>query len=73
MCKCLLCLDPEKDFQRGTKKSEGLTLFEAGVKVLLLLLLLSSFQEILGVYGLVGGGISIHDTHVVNTVRPLRP
>ena len=47
-------------------------LFEEGVKVLLLLLLLSSFQALIGCFGLVGGGVSIHNTHVVNTVLPLR-
>ena len=48
-------------------------MFEAGVEVLLLLLLLSGFQALLGFFLLVGGGISIHYTHVVNTVRPLCP
>ena len=48
------------------------TMFEAGVEVLLLLLLLSGFQALLGFFLLVGGGISIHYTHVVNTVRTLR-
>ena len=49
------------------------TLFEAGVDILLLLLLLRSFQEILGFLGLVGGGVSINDTFIVNTVHTLRP
>ena len=46
-------------------------LFEAGVNILLLLCLLSGFQAVLGGFGMVGGGISIHDTHVVNNIRPL--
>ena len=46
-------------------------MFEAGVNILLLLCLLSGFQAVLGGFGMVGGGISIHDTHVVNTVRTL--
>ena len=49
------------------------TLFEVGVKILLFLLLLSSFQALLRVFVLVGGVVSIHDTHVVNTVRTLSP
>ena len=46
-------------------------LFELDIKIILRLL--SVFQALLGGLGLVGGGASIHDTHVVNTVRPLRP
>ena len=41
--------------------------------MLLPLLLLSSFQALLGIFRLVGGGVSIHDTHVVNTVHNLLP
>ena len=48
-------------------------MFEAGVEVIILLLFLGGFQELLGDFGLVGGGVSIHETHVVNTVRSLRP
>ena len=48
-------------------------LFEAGVDILLLLILVSVFQELLGGFGLVGGGASIHDTHVMNTFLPLIP
>ena len=47
------------------------TLFETGVKVLLLIFLLSGFQALLRGFGMVGGGVIIHDMHVVNTVRPL--
>ena len=46
-------------------------LFEAGVKILIILCLLSSFQEFFGGFGLLGGGSSIHDTYVVNTDCPL--
>ena len=49
-----------------------MTLFEASVEILIFLRLLSGFQALLGVFGLLGNGISIHDTHVVNNVRPLR-
>ena len=48
-------------------------LFEAGVKIILHILLLRGFQALLGGFGLVGGGYNIHDTHVMSTVRPLRP
>ena len=48
------------------------TLFEAGVNILILLLPLSGFQALFRGVGMVGGGISIHDTHVMNTVHPLR-
>ena len=47
--------------------------FEAGIEIIVILLLLRGFQALLGVFGLVGGGVSIHDTHVINTVCTLRP
>ena len=50
-----------------------MTLFESAIELVLLLIPLCSFQSFIGVFGLVGDGISIHDTHVVNTVCPLRP
>ena len=43
----------------------------AGFKIILILLLISGFQALLGFFVLVGFGIGIHDTHVVNNVRPL--
>ena len=49
------------------------TLFEAGNKVLLLLLILSSSRALIGVFGLVGGGVSIHNMNSMNTVHPLCP
>ena len=48
-------------------------MFEAGLEILLFLCLLRGFQAPLGGFGVVGGGVSIHDTHVVNTVCPLIP
>ena len=48
-------------------------LFEAGIKLLLFIILLSSLQVLLGVFGLVGGGVSIHDTRVVNKFHTLIP
>ena len=50
-----------------------LTIFEAGVEVLLLLLLLNGFQTLLGGFVLLGGGVSIDYMHFVNTVHPLHP
>ena len=48
-------------------------LFEAGIEVLLLILLLRGFQALLLGFGLIRGSVGIHDTHVANTVRPLIP
>ena len=48
-------------------------MFESGVKVLPLLLLLVGLQALLGVFGLGGGGVRINYTHVVNTVCTLSP
>ena len=47
------------------------TLFESGDEVLLLLILLSFFKVLLRGFVLVGGGVSIHYTHVTNTACPL--
>ena len=49
------------------------TLFEAGIEVLTLLLLHRGLRALLGFFGLLGGGVHIHNMHVTNTVRPLRP
>ena len=49
------------------------TLLEASVNILFLILLLSGLQALLGGFGLVGGGVSIHNNHVVNTICPMRP
>ena len=50
-----------------------LTLFEAGAEVLLIVLLCSSFQALLGFFGMLGGGFGVHNMHVVNTARPMSP
>ena len=47
-------------------------MFEEGVEVVLFLVL-SGFQALLGVFGLVVGGVSIHETRIVNNVCTLRP
>ena len=47
--------------------------FEVGAEIHLFLCLIRSFKALLGGFGLLGGDISIHDTHVVNNVRPLHP
>ena len=46
-------------------------MFEEGVKLLLFSRFLRGFQPLLSFFGPVGGEVSIHDTHIVNTVRPL--
>ena len=43
------------------------------MEILLLIILVGVFQELLRGLGLVGGGFSIHDTHVMNTFLPLIP
>ena len=48
-------------------------LIGTGVKLLLLLHLISGFHALLRVFGLVGSGISIHYMHIVNNVRLLCP
>ena len=49
------------------------TLFEVGVDILIFIRLLRGLQAPFRGFGLVGGGIIIHDTYVVNTVYPLHP
>ena len=46
-------------------------LFDEGIKMLTFLRLLNGFQALLGGFGLLGDGVSIHDLNVVNTVHPL--
>ena len=46
-------------------------MFDSGDEVLLLLILLRIFEVLLRRSVLVGVGVSIHDTHVVNTLRLL--
>ena len=46
-------------------------MFEEGVKVTLLLLVINGFQALLRFLGLVGGVLSINDTHVVNNIRTI--
>ena len=48
-------------------------MFESGIKIVLFLCLISSFQALLRGFGLLGSGFSIHGTHVVNNFRPLHP
>ena len=47
-------------------------LFEEGVKIILLILLLNDFQALIGVFVLVVCAVIIHNIHVGNTVSPLR-
>ena len=53
--------------------SEVSKLFESDVETLLMICLLGGLQALIRGFGLIGGGISIHNTNVVNTVHPLRP
>ena len=48
-------------------------LFESGVNILLFIVLLSGIQTLIRYLGLVGGGFSIHDTHIMNTILLLHP
>ena len=64
---------PEKSVHWDYKGNEVLTPFGAGWKILLFLQFLRILQALLGGFGLVGGSVSIHNTHVVNTVLPLHP
>ena len=49
------------------------TLVSASIKVLPLLFALGVLQALLWGLGLLGDGVSIHDTHVVNAVFNLSP
>ena len=69
--QCRLFLDPEKVFHCYDKGSEVPMMFEAGVKIILIVCLLCVFQALLGGFRLAGGGVIIHDPHVVNTDHPL--
>ena len=71
--KCRLLLDPKKGLQLGYKGIEVPTRVETSVEVLFLILPLRILHALLGFLELVGDGVIIHDTHVVNTVCPLRP
>ena len=62
-------LTPRSQSTAATREVDFLT----NVEVLLLLFALSGLQALLRVFGLVGDGVILHDTHVVNTIRPLRP
>ena len=48
-------------------------IFYTSVEVLLLIILIIGLQVLLGGFGLVGDGVSIRDTHTMNTILPLHP
>ena len=48
-------------------------LVKTSVDVLLILLALGSLQELLWGLGMVGDGVGIHNTDVVNNIRSLCP
>ena len=71
--KCLLRLDLENSNYCGNKGSEVASLVKPSLEVILTLLELSGLQALLRGFGLLVHGFSIHNTHVVNTVRTMRP
>ena len=70
--QCRLNINPKNADHRGDRSSEVQKLFEEGVKIILLILLLSDFQALIGVFVLVVCAVIIHNIHVGNTVSPLR-
>ena len=66
-------LYPEKSINGGDKGREVATLLEASLQVHLLLGPLCFLQSFLRGPSPIGLGVSIHDTHVMNTVSPIFP
>ena len=66
-----LRLGPDKAVHQVNEGSEVPTLIKKSVELILVLLAIIGLQALIKSFGLVGDGGSIHDTHVVNTVRPL--
>ena len=50
-----------------------MTLVKTSMEVLILIFALRGLQALLSGFELVGNGVIIHDTHVVNTVCTQRP
>ena len=63
-------LHAEDAIHRDNQGVEAVTLLEESLQVLPLLLLLRRLEEIIWRLVLVGEGVSVHDTDVINTVRP---
>ena len=68
-----LCPSSKKAVHRGNEGGVVFTIVEGIVEVLPLLFALGSLQALLRGLGLVGDGVSIHNTRIVNSVRPLSP
>ena len=66
-------LHPQKTVHRGYKGGEVSTLLEASLQIHLLLPPLGLVEAILLRFSHVRQGVSVHNTHVVNTVSPLFP
>ena len=66
-----LCLNTMEYINRDSKGGEMLVLLKAGLQIFLFFLLFQIQETFLQRLVLIGGGISTHDMHVVNTVPPL--
>ena len=66
-------LHPQQPVHQGNKGREVPTLLEASLQIHLLLPLFSLVEALLRRFFQVRQGVSVHDTHVVNTVSPLLP
>ena len=67
------CLHPQQPIHQGYKEVEVSTLLEASHQVHLLLSPFGLVEALLRRLAYIRQGISVHDTHVVNTVCPLLP
>ena len=66
-------LHPQQPFHRGDKGGEVPTLLEASLHIHLFLPLFCLMEALIRLLNMVCEGVSIHNTHVVNTVGPLLP
>ena len=66
-------LHPHQPVHRGDKGGEVPTLLEASLQIHLFLPLLRLVEAFLQLLQLICEGVSVHNTHVVNTVGPLLP
>ena len=57
-------------FHRDEKGLELAILLDASLQVFTLILLIIHLEALLQILVLVGEGVRVHDTHVVNTIRP---
>ena len=66
-------LHPQKPVNRGDKGGEVPTLLEASLQIHLFLPLFCLVEAFIRRLWLISEGVSVHNTHVVNTVSPLLP